>query len=240
MPKQFDTGKQASVDPYLFSKTSEKLPAFLGESVESKKINDNRFIDSEGLEYFFTKDQNLLNEYIKTRQAVYASDLGLDGLLGQKDEFDDLSRNHSLVLLKNGKCVGGGRITICNDYKKELLPMENNEFSLFKSNQNLELYKNKYAEVSRLFVMKEERSARIAGNLYVMMNIKASEFNTKYVFIQAPRIQARSYKIICNRLNIKTTIRDEINVPRQDYHGNLDKIQVAVFTVNPLVDEIVK
>lgn len=104
----------------------------------------------EDIEYnFFYKqtEHPLVQEYFSLRTKCFVKKWNLKNFSGVEDEYD---RNaHILILHKNGKCLGGGRVILKKVYENLLLPMETNSFQLAEKLPDLNLEKYSYAELSR-------------------------------------------------------------------------------------------
>ncbi len=61
------------------------------------------------LEFRITRDGQLLEQYYQLREHCFRSELGLSDFDGSEDEQD--RRSHILVALREGRCVGGVRIS---------------------------------------------------------------------------------------------------------------------------------
>ena len=166
----------------------------------------------------FTQDQAYLRQYYNLRERMYTSVWGLQGFNGQEDEFDQ--KSHILVAVKDGRVVGGARISVRTPQAPNLLPMEKREVSLEHQIADLNLPQCRYGEYSRLALLPEYRGGGCTLAMYKALNRKSISLNLKFAFALSPLTQARSYRKIYQALGFNYTILEDVVIPENpEYEG---------------------
>ncbi len=164
------------------------------------------------VEFKWTKDPDLLLQYFKIREEAYREYLGLNNFRGKLDAID--SHSHELVAVKNdNQVIGGARLTINDNSLKAKLPMESDDFILREVFPEYNLDKNRYCEFSKTLLTRGYRKEDYFLNLCNTLVKKAQTFNTKYIFIIAPKLQTLRYMNIATLLNIPNETCSDISLP---------------------------
>jgi hypothetical protein len=61
------------------------------------------------IEFIVSQDPELLEQYYQLRQACFRKELGIPDFDGSEDESD--RQSHILLAVKDGRCIGGARIS---------------------------------------------------------------------------------------------------------------------------------
>src|SRR3989344_5556058 len=119
--------------------------------------------------YVFTKDPDLLNQYLEIRQNLYPTDKKFIGFrkfsyLEHEDYSDPKAK--MLIVLKGKKCIGGARLTVHTPGSDIKLPLEyditpeNSEktTSLQEFFPELHLENKTYGEFNRIVMLPQYRN----------------------------------------------------------------------------------
>ncbi len=86
------------------------------------------FHESPALDYEFTNDPALLEQYYQLREQMFISVWGLKRFHGVEDAFDKDA--NTLIARMGNLCVGGARILMKVPGNSNQLPMEGDDFNL--------------------------------------------------------------------------------------------------------------
>ncbi len=179
--------------------------------------------------YTWDPDSVHIEEYLKIRQDTYAQYLGLESYPYIEDVD---SRSRSLLAVKSGHCIGGVRITVGNDIKPALLPLEDKRFKLRNLLPEIDFDSCNYAEASRLAFLPEYRTGRQTTALFNEVIKKCKELNVEYLFATTRKTHAMRYRIICKYLGgIKYDFREDIDVPDKEVYGGV-RMYLSIMSFN--------
>jgi hypothetical protein len=185
------------------------MSVLLENSLHYKCLNVN--IDDFDLNIVFTKDKNLIQQFLELRNNIMFNELNIksletSSLLDDKAEF-------LLVLNNNQKVIAGCKFLysqITEGKSSSILSQEvaNTDFLYEKFLPTIDLRKNlQISELSNLVIDNNYRlySKIILQNLFAKF-IKELQNKVNYCFWATEIVRSRFYKKIFSSLNVKTYI----------------------------------
>jgi len=185
------------------------MPVLLENSLHYKCLNDN--IYEFDLNVVFTKDKNLIQQFLVLRNNIMFDELSI-----KKSEifssFDD-EAEFLLVVNNNQKVIAGCKFLysqITEGKSSSILSQEvaNTDFLYEKFLPTIDLRKNlQISELSNLVIDNNYRlySKMILQNLFAKF-IKELQNKVNYCFWATEIVRSRFYKTIFSSLNVKTYI----------------------------------
>ena len=157
-----------------------------------------------GVEFIFTQDLAKIEQFMQLYDDLCKND---PRLIGFRDFCDDdinnyIGQGHSMqLLMKDGRCIGGGRFTHPPKGPNFLLPLEKDiadqtddtKYLLKNLLPELDIG-NDYLEVSRLLLAPEYRGdTTFSGTMFVNFCVRWIETPSRYMFVLADRVRSRMY-----------------------------------------------
>ena len=177
-------------DPISFQKAQERLSDenHLEEKVEEKK-----------LEVFFTRDQNLINQYYALRHQVYREENGWKDYDGMESEFDRQAR--ILVATKNSKVIGGTRIMFSDECDLLSNEIPGTDFNYKTIVQKYDKRENiVFSEISSVVVAKGERDRSVSMKMFEVNLRESQEHGCHYICGVGVAVVCRDYRRIFKEL----------------------------------------
>jgi len=178
--------------------------------LENYKLNQNleKNLSDLGLQIFFSKNSNLINQFLELRNDIMQNELKINELNFFDDEAEFL-----LVINDQQKVIAGCKFlysTIIDGGQSAILSQEilDSEFLYQKFLTTIDNRHNlQISELSNLVINRNYRfySKVILQNIFVKF-IKELQNKVNYCFWVSEIIRSRFYKTIFNSLNIKTNI----------------------------------
>ena len=165
---------------------------------------------------FFTKDKKLLRAYYEVRKNCYRSVAdGPQDFSNQEDSYDKVA--DILVIVINGRVVGGARLVGSTPDVRLKLPVEQEKFMMKNVFPHLKLEKESYCEFGRIAILSQYRGAKLLEELCGKLIKKAIAKGYRYQFSMAPIIQTRCYRRVSKALELPYPyiIHKDIQVPRK-------------------------
>jgi len=163
---------------------------------------------------FFYKQTNhhLVQQYFSLRTEAFIEQWGLKNFSGAEDQYD--SNAVIIIAHKDGVCVGGARMIINQVGSNSLLPVETDKFRIANLLPELDLYKNKYAELSRIAMLKEYRNGEYSAEMYRrLIDVKARALGIDFLFCVTTMKLARTSRLTLRKLNLPFEIKSNLKVP---------------------------
>jgi len=181
----------------------------LENSLHYKCLNDN--IDDFDLNIVFTKDKNLIQQFLELRNNIMFNELNIKSL--ETSSLLDDEAEFLLVLNNNQKVIAGCKFLysqITEGKSSSILSQEvaNTDFLYEKFLPTIDLRKNlQISELSNLVIDNNYRlySKIILQNLFAKF-IKELQNKVNYCFWATEIVRSRFYKKIFSSLNVKTYI----------------------------------
>ncbi len=185
------------------------MSVLLENSLHYKCLNDN--IDDFDLNIVFTKDKNLIQQFLELRNNIMFNELNIKSL--ETSSLLDDEAEFLLVLNNNQKVIAGCKFLysqITEDKSSSILSQEvaNTDFLYEKFLPTIDLRKNlQISELSNLVIDNNYRlySKIILQNLFAKF-IKELQNKVNYCFWATEIVRSRFYKKIFSSLNVKTYI----------------------------------
>jgi hypothetical protein len=176
----------------------------------------NRYTRSFGANdpviYEFTQDRALIHQYHRLQEAMYRRMYDAPEFNAGMDVYDKLS--HILIARRGRLCLGGCRLTIREPDEMWGLPLEAEGFNLRQAFPEIPLHQARHGEISKFTVMEDCGDEDIFLGLCQLMYQKVINEKIHYLFVQSNYSLARNWRLIANRMGVKTTkIRDDIVLP---------------------------
>lgn len=157
-----------------------------------------------GVEFIFTQDRAKIEQFIRLYDNLCKND---PRLIGFRDFCEDhinnyIGEGHSMqLLMKDGRCIGGGRLTHRPKGQNFLLPLEvdiadaSDDTKYLLKNIMPELdVEGGCAEVSRLVLSPEYRGDKdFSGSMFLNFCVRWLDTEGSYLFILADRVRSRMY-----------------------------------------------
>lgn len=182
----------------------------------------------DGIDYITTRDPKILHQYFTIRHDAYTKYLKLNGDFTTMDQMDASSL--FFAAMRDGECLGGGRMNISTPSIPRSLPMEGLGFSLIDTFPEYHLTQHSCCEFARISVKEEHRNGSISTHLIRLVCDYVAHNGIDYLFWISPRVQARLYRqTISNYVKTGITlIRDDVKLPHKDIYEYL-QMSLSVF-----------
>jgi predicted GNAT family N-acyltransferase len=138
------------------------------------------------IKYEVTRDPELLRQYYELRERCFREDLGIEDFDGSEDEKD--KQAHILIAHKNGRCVGGVRISL-------ELPTE-------ESISDLSVDMRASCSWERFVFHPDERSTRFSREFLANLIDVCHALDFKHAFVLSSLRNARFYRLFHTALGI--------------------------------------
>jgi hypothetical protein len=164
----------------------------------------------EELVYEFTKEPSLLRQYY----SLYQQECRIvnDPKSRAADE-DHFRRAHILIARTGGKCIGGGRLSICSNQQPKPLPMETDHFRVADYFPALKEPGIRYGEVSRLVLLPEFRHGRATLEMWKRFRDRVVDLELDVTYAAAPLINLRAYRKQCHSIGLDAKIHMDVVLP---------------------------
>lgn len=184
------------------------------------------------LEYVFTSDTELLQDYFKVRKQVYMETFRIEDFSTHDDAYDDTSCTDFLLVFSHGKVVGGSRLTFHFSNTDKTLPMEDHNFLLDTMFPSFNLRQKTYIEITRMAVLPEYRVGREVGNTMIKLQvIRAVDKGAEYLFSVTPLVQGRNNRMHFRKLGYEMKTCNDVIVPdKPAYEGK--KMYLAITDIH--------
>jgi len=165
------------------------------------------------IEFFFSREKEVLNEYFKVRDAVYLEQFNLPNADILHDAYDDKPYTEFIIIKHGKKIIGGGRLIFHFLGTDTLLPFEAENFLLKNILPELDLGNKSYLGVDRVALLKDYRHGDTGREIIRLSDYRGQELGINYIFTVNPPIQARLNKRHCSALGFDFHIRTDIEIP---------------------------
>jgi len=186
------------------------------------------------LTYEFTRDPDLLEQYAELVIQYYKKDLNLDlteNSLNQ--EITHCSQNEYIYIVReNNRVIGGTKLTFCQPETKQILPMEEVDFSV-KGYLPDDFKFSFYGEIGRLVIDPSYRGKDILQNMVNNLMLFSLSHHCGYLFVLAPRLNAVLYSRICKQLKTPATIHKDAVLPEKQIYRDL-QIKLLSCDISPM------
>ena len=143
------------------------------------------------LTYEITEEPDLLHQYYVLR-SMQISPLLPSPLSVEPDLYD---KRANIMIIRSGRqVVGGIRIITRNNTDEPPLYIERGGFDLHKLLPHLELDKNPYCDLSRLFLLEEYRNSEVTRNMYRCIVDCFNRLGMRYGFAASSPAAARVHR----------------------------------------------
>lgn len=142
--------------------------------------------------FTFNYNNNDLNKYYNIRKNIFKKTWNINYL---RDEYDN--KDNIIIIKEKEKVIGGVSAIISRNNKRILLPGE----KLYKYNYNVvisDLNKLTYGELSRFFVIDDERKTEVNKILFLKALEKFEHNKCDYIFGVCPEKLVNYYKYMFN------------------------------------------
>jgi hypothetical protein len=190
---------------------------------------------------------------MQLRSDLYKNDPKFVGFLEfTSNDINDYwgKNNRTQLLMKDGRCVGGGRITHRGKGEKHLLPLEIDLIGNTKSRQyhlqnllpGIDLGDRGCVEVSRMVVMPECRGdVGHIGSMFLNFFVLGLEMDAEYLFAMTDKIRSRMYRQIANvSVRREGIVFNHLELPDRTYFEGVKMQIVGWDKYNRLNDIYVK
>ncbi|MBL0319266.1 MAG: hypothetical protein IPP74_08265 [Alphaproteobacteria bacterium] len=193
--------------------------------------------DNYPFEFIWVKDSknHYLRDYYNLRKQLYEN--GGDrykGTLGKGkiDQFDNPNHpnSHILLCIKDGKCIGGGRIITKLPGDAHLLPSEGDMFSFEKSIKNIPLKHLHYGELSRLALIPEYSG--YIEEIYILLLQKSQELCLSFLVGTATLARCVIYKRIAEKYGNAALINKNSELPDEGKYDNVKMYIIILDVIN--------
>ncbi|MBL0319327.1 MAG: GNAT family N-acetyltransferase [Alphaproteobacteria bacterium] len=153
------------------------------------------------LQFSFSTDVHVIKDYYDIVKNVYRNEMHIRNINLPEvdpDEFD--FQSDFLIILSNGVCVGGARITTSYPKNKNLIPLENENFPLSTFIPDLQYHA--YSEISRLAVLPEFRKQGLVADLFRYIIIRSLDNNISSIFAKSSKIHTINYRRSIKKLGL--------------------------------------
>jgi hypothetical protein len=176
----------------------------------------------QNIKFFFTKDQQYLNQYYQLRHESYRNDNGWSDFDEIENEFD--KNSHIAVACDNDKVIGGIKLMLeneCNYFSNEV-PNSKYTYRKYLEFKNETTPENTIAEFSSLVVNKKYRFTSINLTLCNLAVDFIKSKGIKYVFSIATRLHCRIHRLTYDRSNYKAIM--DMNYPwkKEQKYSNVE------------------
>jgi hypothetical protein len=164
----------------------------------------NYIREYNGVEFIFTQEIAQIKKFVELYDYLNKTDPKFAGFRYFCDDRLDnyIGDGHMMqLLMKDGRCIGGGRITVRKHGQDFLLPLEmdlaneedDSTYLLKKMIPELDI-ESGCAEVSRLVLAPEYRGDKnFSGSMFFNFFVLGFDLDPRYMFILADRVRSRMY-----------------------------------------------
>ncbi len=195
--------------------------------------------EEHDLEYVFTKDPALLNDFLQTREQVFATRDVTCKSLAPNEGWDYGLDSNVLTVLYEGKCVGGAVVIINHgEGEREKFPLEKQGFDLKQHFPQFHLEATPHGVFKSIFAIPQVASWSCSSNiLRSVINFSIAN-NVRYLFASAHPASARRIKVALKKMNIGVEIEicDDIILPYEERWNGVPR-QLLYSDFNPLYGE---
>ena len=179
-----------------------------------------------GLNYEFTKNLGLIQEYNIIAKTYYQKNLDID----ISTEYNLYDKNtHFLIVKKEERVIGGARLIITNDNIRTKLPMEEENFSLKHLFIKYPLSQENYGEVCRIVIVPDFRGKEILPHIFFNLVSLSKSLSCYYLFSITEITRATLYRRAGKQIGINIEIRSDIEVPYKEMYK---KYKVLLLSCN--------
>jgi len=176
----------------------------------------------QNIKFFFTKDQQYLNQYYQLRHESYRNDNGWGDFDEIENEFD--KNSHIAVACDNDKVIGGIRLMLeneCNYFSNEV-PDSKYTYRKYLEFKNETTPENTIAEISSLIINKPYRKNAISLKLGNFAGDFAKSNGIKYVFSIGTELHCRIHKLAYERSNYKAILDMTYPWKKEQKYSNVE------------------
>lgn len=186
-------------------------------------------LEYQGVEFVHTEDKAQLEEFMQLRSDLYKNDPKFIGFreFTTNDIRDYVSKYHrTQLLMKNGKCIGGGRLSLKPKGSRQLLPLEidlmdkskDTEYSLSRLLPELDIEQHGCVEVNRMVVSPEYRgNTNIIGNMFLNFFVLGLEMEAEYLFAMTDKLRGRMYRQLARNSVFRDGVEFTLDLPDRTY-----------------------
>lgn len=197
---------------------------YLGNEFVYDDYNQNPDLvksDQSGLKVFFTRDKDLISEFVKIRTRAYIDEFeggNSEDFTRSQDEFDRKGR--VMLAVKNSEVIGGVRLMFSDecDYLSNEHPG-----TQFEYNQVLKRYGQKtglkIVEVSGVIVKKEYRDFSVVAAMFDLLLKVSIARSCSYIFGTSLIVACRFYRMIFNKMGFYLEIVLSYPWERKELYG---------------------
>lgn len=151
------------------------------------------------VEVFFTKDQELLNQYYELRTQAYREENGWKKYDGSESECDRNSR--IIVAVKNGKVIGGTKLMFSDENKFLSNEIPDTDFNYKSIIQKYDKRENLiFSEISSVVVVKGERDRSVSTKMFKANLEESKKHGCHYICGVGVAVVCRDYRRIFKEL----------------------------------------
>lgn len=176
-------------------------------------------IEEDKVNYFFTKNQNLLNKYYKMREESFISTWNLTNFHVGEDSYDKISE--ILVATYFNECIAGARLIVHPAKSDVKLTFEVDGFDVQHVFTDLNLKEKCYGEISRLAVSSKYKGTSTGKEILRIIGLRGEEIGCDYFIVVCPKSSARFVRQTFNNCGYKATIYPNIKLPDRPTYENI-------------------
>lgn len=180
--------------------------------------------DGHNLKYLFTRDPALLQDFIDTRERIFAEKPVTEKSLAENEGWNYGLDSHVLTILDGNKCVGGAVVVINHcDGTPGKLPVEKGGLCLKHTFPELNLSKESHASFKSLFIDHDYADWSCSANLFRSIYNLCAFYRVSYLFAMAPMATARRNRIGAKRIGVDMEIIDSVNLPQEERWNGFER-----------------
>jgi len=171
-----------------------------------------------GLEYRFTKDPELLDDFIAARKRIYSLRDVTAKSVTANESWDYGLDTNVLTILDNGKCIGGGIVINRKNSTEGEFPFENRSFRLSNHFPQLNLINTPHSLQKTIFVTPHPKYKNCTAMMYIQIYNFCRHNNIRYLFSTPHSVSARrAIRTIHQlKLNIHAKVINHITLPHEE------------------------
>lgn len=158
-------------------------------------------------------------EYLELRMRCYERDLGLGPEAGAEDGWD--ADSHTLLALREGKVIGGARLSGSPAGEPGHTPAERLGLDLRGALPQLRLHEHAYCQCTRLAIAPAHRDAATLQAFCGALVEQAAALGFNYIYSIAGMARSRLYRKSFRNLGLDYTIYTGISVPPEPGFADL-------------------
>jgi hypothetical protein len=167
------------------------------------------------LNYEFTENIELIQEYNTIAEICYQEDFGVD----ISAEYERYNKNAHFLIVKKGKqVIGGARLIITNGNMGVKLPMEEDNFLLKCLFTEYSLYQDSYGEICRVVIAPDFRRRTVLLHIFYHLVSLSKSLSCYYLFSITEITRAILYRRAGKQIGINIEIRSDIEVPYKEMY----------------------